>query len=88
MPQASLPGGVSVAEAAAQLEVLAVGGFECVLEGVHFVAVTASQFGELGGEGADHAAWVVLGRAPAAAGGGVLLLGAELFHSFADLRAR
>ena len=61
------------------------GCFECVLESVHFVVVTASQLGELGGERANHAARVVLGmfrgrlrRCP--------LLGAELFHSFADLR--
>lgn len=35
------------------------GGLEGVFEGFHFVAVAASQLGELGGERPDHAAGVV-----------------------------
>jgi hypothetical protein len=62
-----------------------VGGLERLFEGVDFVAVTASYLGELGGECADHAAWVFdvfRWRGWSCS----LLLGAELFHACADLR--
>ncbi|MCA1600388.1 MAG: hypothetical protein LC776_01660 [Acidobacteria bacterium] len=39
------------------------GGLDRLFEGVHFVVVAVSQFGELGGERADHAAGVVGGDA-------------------------
>ena len=56
-------------------------GGQRLLQGVHFVAVSAFEFGHLGGEGAQHAAWLVgvgsLGRGRQA----VLLLGAQLFDA-------
>ena len=64
-------------------------GLERVLQSGDFVAVTAFEFGELGGEGADDAAGLV-GVGPVLPGraGVVLLLGAKLLDALADAGLR
>ncbi|MET7517922.1 hypothetical protein ABZS88_31440 [Streptomyces sp. NPDC005480] len=49
------------AEAASQFEVLALGGFEGLPQGLDLVAVPSPELGELGGEGAHDAAGRVVG---------------------------
>jgi hypothetical protein len=51
----------------------------------YFIAVTALELGELGGEGADHAAWLVRVCRGGGLSHGFLLLGSELFYPMADL---
>lgn len=55
-------GGVPGAEAAPKFEVLALGRFDGLPQGLDFVAVPFLEFGELGGKGADDAAGRVVGR--------------------------
>ena len=74
-----------MAEPSPELEILAVRSFECLLEGVDFLAVTALELGELDGEGSDHAAWLVRAGSWRARRGLGLLPGPELFDLGSDL---
>jgi hypothetical protein len=73
-----------VAEAAAQFEDLALGGFEGLAQLVDFVAVLLFERGQLGGEGANDAArGVGVGRGRCRWWGG-LLVGPQVFDAVAD----
>jgi hypothetical protein len=74
-----------MAEPAPELEVLAMSGLEGLLEGADFFAVAALELGELGGEGPDHAAWLVGAGCCGARCGCGLLPGPELFDLAPDL---
>ena len=76
-------GSAAVAEAAAQFEDLALGGFEGLAQLVDFVAVLLFERGQLGGEGANDAARGVVGRGRCRWWGG-LLLGPQVFDAVAD----
>src|SRR5258708_32111351 len=68
----------SLRETAPQFEVLAMGGLQCLVEVVHFVAVASFEVGELGGEGAGDAAGLVRVGPLGWRGGRGLVLGAWL----------
>src|SRR5258708_12050531 len=76
----------SLRETAPQFEVLAMGGLQCLVEVVHFVAVASFEVGELGGEGADDAAGLVRVGPLGWPGGGDLLLGSWLLDRAAVTR--
>lgn len=75
------------AEAAPKFEVLALGRFDGLPQGLDFVAVPFLEFGELGGKGADDAAGRVVGRLFCRLWRVASLLVPELFDASAELGA-
>lgn len=80
-------GTVPGAEAAAQFEVLALGGLEGLPQRLDLVAVSPLEVGELGGEGAYDAAGRVVGRLRGRRWRVASLLGPQLLDASADLGA-
>ncbi|MGW7381831.1 hypothetical protein [Streptomyces sp. NPDC054794] len=78
-------GGVPGAEAASQFEVLALGCFKGLPQGLDLIAVLPLELGELGGEGAHDAAGRVVGRLRGRLWRMVSLLGPQLLDASADL---
>ncbi len=74
------------AEAASQFEVLALGGFPGLSQGLDLVAVPSLELGELGGGGAHDAAGRVVGRLRVRSWRAWLLV-PKLFDALADLGA-
>src|SRR5215212_6406247 len=77
----------AVAQAAAQFEDLALGGFECLAQLVDLVPVSLLERAQLRGEGADDAARSVLVGRGRLWWRSVLLLGPQVFDTLADRRA-